>query len=76
MTPALAKLLARLIEADRNYRETNLDCNRWVEVGLICGINPRTAKVLDDAGLVEGRGNDTRYEIALRKDFDESILVR
>lgn len=59
MTPAMAALLKRLIEADRCYRtrikagEMATWDERGVEVGWINGVNPRTAEALENLGLCE-----------------------
>ncbi|UTU09721.1 hypothetical protein CcrBL47_gp437 [Caulobacter phage BL47] len=59
MTPAMASLLKRLIEADRRYHSrikagefVSWD-ERGVEIGWINGVNPRTADALADLGLCE-----------------------
>lgn len=69
MTKTQAKLLKRLISADRESRETNIDSDRWVEVGSINSVNPRTVESLDAHGLVEQRGDMHRSEVAIRKDL-------
>ncbi|UTU08102.1 hypothetical protein CcrC1_gp416 [Caulobacter phage C1] len=59
MTPAMAALLKRLIEADRAYHsriksgEMATWAERGVEVGWINGVNPRTAQALADLDLCE-----------------------
>jgi hypothetical protein len=59
MTPAQIDLLKRLIEADRRYhshRAKGLDVSRnerGIEICPITGVDPRTARCLEDAGLAE-----------------------
>lgn len=59
MTPAQIALMKDLIESDRRYRRGiyNKD-NVWndlrgVEISSITGYSLRTAKALDEAGLIE-----------------------
>jgi hypothetical protein len=59
MTPAQVDLLRRCIAADRAYRskiaagETASNDERGIEVGWINSNNPRTARALAAAGLIE-----------------------
>lgn len=59
MTPAQADLLRDLIAADRRYRSlvsSGLPAHpddRGVEVCSLTGVDPRTARSLEEAGLVE-----------------------
>lgn len=59
MTPAQIVLLKRLIAADRRYhsliaRRMPVSCNeRGIEIGVLSGVDPRTARTLEDAGLAE-----------------------
>jgi hypothetical protein len=59
MTPATIEALKVLVEADRRYRskinagEIAHNDDRGIEVSAVFGINPRTARVLEEAGLVE-----------------------
>jgi len=59
MSPAQVGLLQRLIAADRSYRsrreagETALQSQRGIEIGAFNGVDPRTARSLEDAGLAE-----------------------
>ena len=52
-------LLQRLIEADRRYRSAKhadlptSNADRGIEIGAINGVDPRTARALEEAGLAE-----------------------
>jgi hypothetical protein len=77
VTAKQTELLKRLIAAERRYwsaREANdspTQETRWVEVGWINGVDPRTARSLIDAGLCEsGDGwNPTQTVVWLKDDF-------
>ncbi len=83
MSPAQAKLLRHLIEADRAARvpfdrRDPLDhyATRWIEVGPFVGYQHSTVQALEDAGLVETRGEGdigstiSRTVAALRETFE------
>ena len=59
MTRPQIELLKRLIEADRRYHSRKASGglvhrnDRGIEIGWICGVDPRTARTLEDAGLAE-----------------------
>lgn len=61
MTPSQVIMIKRLVEAERSYWQARLNGEpyvqeRWrmVEVGKFTGIDKRTARSLEHAGLIEG----------------------
>jgi hypothetical protein len=81
VTAKQTELLKRLIQAERCYRNAR-EANdspsqemRWVEVGWINGVDPRTARSLVDAGLCESMQgwNETQTVIWLKDDYGPDL---
>jgi hypothetical protein len=75
MTKPQTALLSECIAAHGLAAHTKINRFRWVEVGKIAGVDPRTAKSLVDKGLLEMQANDNNHSIvALSSDLLASLV--